>query len=304
MNTTTSLANYTMKTYYDRKLLEKAKTQFVYASFGQKRPMPKNNGKTVEFRRFNLLTPNTALDNDEGTGGQQLREGVVPQGQNLSQTKVEATVAQYGAYVTLSDMLDLTAYDPVISESTELLGDQIGRVIEWVTRDAMIADASVQTATGNLTVDEVRKAVRTLKKNKARPFSGSGRGNHFVCIVDPDVAYDLMGDTKWQTVREYQDKEAIYNGELGKMYGVVFVESTEGSTAGSKHHSLIFGADAYGIIDIAGSGSMQSIIKPAGSAGSADPLNQISTVGCKVMAYTAKVLNPSWIIDIRTGATA
>lgn len=88
------------------------------------------------------------------------------------------------------------------------------------------------------------------------------------------------------------------------MYGVVFVESTEGSLASSKHHSLIFGADAYGTVDIAGSGSMQSIIKPAGSAGSADPLNQISTVGCKVMAYTAKVLNPKWIIDMQSGASA
>ena len=138
----------------------------------------------------------------------------------------------------------------------------------------------------------------------------NGRSKHFICIVDPDVAYDLQNDADWKAVRQYQDKEAIYNGELGKMYGVVFVESTEGyaanNTASSPvelHHSLIFGADAYGIVDIEGSRAIKTYTKPAGSSGAADPLNQIATVGAKVMAYAAKVLNPLWIIDIQTAAS-
>lgn len=394
---TAAPTTYLNKTYYDRTLLEWAKAQLVYAQFGQKRPIPRNNGKNVEFRRWTLFTPDKVT--------QKLTEGVTPSSQSLGQTKVEAEIAQYGAYVEISDLLDLTAYDPVINDSAELLGEQLGIVVDNVTRDAMIADASDQyaggaatqndvAATSYLTVDEIRKAVRTLKNNKARRFSGNGRSGHFVCIVDPYATYDLQSDSLWQDVSKYSNAEQIYSGEIGRLFGVVFVETTEGkidaqsvlnavnantsssatfvlkndptdaevaylSTGGNKiyigsteytlassgsytpatktvklsaaasltanaivyskdcgaidastkagvtlHNSLIFGADAYGIIDVAGSGTLQTIIKPRGSAGTADPLDQRSTVGAKVMGYTAKVLNSLWIINIHHAAHA
>lgn len=397
MNTTISTASsaYFNKTFYDRKLLETARTRLVHANFGQKRSIPRNNGKRVEFRKYELFTPDT----DKLT----LVEGVTPTGQSLSQSKVEAEVKQYGAYVEISDLLDLTAYDAVIADSAELLGEQLGTVVEWVTRDAMCETTNVQYAGGQisrtaltgshkLTVDEVRKAVRTLKKNKARPFTsaadGSGRKPHFVCICSPDATYDLQSDALWQDVSKYSNAEQIYSGEIGRLFGVVFVEATEAkvyrqsvhnavnantsssatfvlkneptaqekaylSTGDNKimvgeteytlaaadpyeeatqtvklaaaasleadaavysmdagapnettkaapdvHATLIFGADAYGIIDVAGSGAMETIIKPRGSAGTTDPLDQRSTVGAKVTAYTAKVLNPLWLVKI------
>ena len=397
MNTTTSTANnaYFNKTFYDRKLLDTAKTRFVHANFGQKRSIPRNSGKRVEFRKYDLFTPDT----DALT----LVEGVTPTGQSLTQSKVEAEVKQYGAYVEMSDLLEMTAYDPVIADSAELLGEQLGTVIEWVTRDAMNETTNVQYANGaasrvaltandKLTVNEVRKAVRTLKKNKARPFvsapDGSGRKPHFVCICSPDATYDLQADALWQDVSKYSNAEQIYSGEIGRLFGVVFVEATEAkvyrqsvfnavnantsnsasfvlknaptpqevaylSTGGNKlmiggteytlslntpytpdtrvvrlttaisltantvvysrdagapdetthvapdvHATLIFGADAYGVVDVAGSGAMETIIKPRGSAGTTDPLDQRSTVGAKVAAYAAKVLNPLWLVKI------
>ena len=397
MNTTVSTAGstYFNKTFYDRKLLDTAKTRFVHANFGQKRSIPRNNGKRVEFRKYELFTPDTSALT--------LVEGVTPTGQNLSQSKVEAEVKQYGAYVEISDLLEMTSYDPVIADSAELLGEQLGTVIEWVTRDAMNETTNVQYAGGaanrvaltgsdKLTVAEVRKAVRTLKKNKARPFvsalDGSGRKPHFICICSPDATYDLQSDPLWQDVSKYSNAEQIYSGEIGRLFGVVFVEATESkvytqsvlnavnanttsattfvlktvpdakavaylSTPGHKimvgsneytlaasnpytassrtvkltaaasfsandpvysrdagapdatthaapdvHATLIFGADAYGVVDVAGSGAMETIIKPCGSAGTTDPLNQRSTVGAKVAAYAAKVLNPLWLVKI------
>ena len=397
MNTTVSTAStaYFNKTFYDRKLLDTAKTRFVHANFGQKRSIPHNNGKRVEFRKYNLFTPDT--------GALTLVEGVTPTGQNLSQSKVEAEVKQYGAYVEISDLLEMTSYDPVIADSAELLGEQLGTVIEWVTRDAMCETTNVQyaggaasrvalTASDKLTVAEIRKAVRTLKKNKARPFvtamDGSARKPHFICICSPDATYDLQNDALWQDVSKYSNAEQIYSGEIGRLFGVVFVEATEAkvysqsivnavnastsssttfvlktmpdakgvaflSTPGNKirigsneytlastnpytpgtrtvklttsqsltadapvysvdagapdatthiapdvHATLVFGADAYGVIDVAGSGAMETIIKPRGSAGTTDPLDQRSTVGAKVAAYTAKVLNPLWLVKI------
>ena len=361
INTTLNTATgaYFNKQFYDKKLLETAKTRLVHASFGQKRSIPRHGGKRVEFRKYNLFTP----DADALT----LVEGVTPEGQSLSQSNVEAEVAQYGAYVEVSDLLDLTAYDEVLADSAELLGEQLGTVIEWVTRDAMCATTNVQYAGGKeerseldgncvLTVEEIRKAVRTLKKNKARIFTtaidGSVRRPHFVCICPPDATYDLQNDPLWQDVSKYSNAEQIYSGEIGRLFGVVFVESTEAkvykqtvwnqarqtastatnaipfrqtptqeqikylSTAGNPiymlntaltiagynaetntltveenvaynvntvfyttdagatttnyhqrtvHATLVFGADAYGVIDVDGSGTMETIIKPHGS---------------------------------------
>ena len=396
INTTANTASTTKlnKTFYDRQLLESAKTRFVHAKYGQKRPIPRNSGKRVEFRKWNLFDANDAVE--------ALQEGVTPTGQALSQSNVEVEVAQYGAYVEVSDLLDMTGYDQVISESAELLGEQLGTVVEWVTRDAMNAGTNVQyangktsrgaiTASDKLTVAEIRKAVRTLKKAKARPFGEEGRKPHFICICSPEATFDLQSDALWQDVSKYSCAEAIYSGEIGRLFGVVFVESTEAkvftqsvlnkvnasttssasfvlknaptdaeiaylSTAGNKlmigsnehtiasfdaaantvtlaaaasltadaivysmdagevdsttkagvdvHSTLIFGKDAYGMVDVAGSGALQIIIKPHGSAGTSDPLDQRATVGAKVAAYAAKILNELWIIRIEHGVSA
>ena len=321
-NTTINTASTTAlnKTYIDRDLLAFARTQFKHAKYGQKRNIPPHNGKVVEFRRWELFDPNNAL------GG--LTEGVTPAGQALGQTTVEATLKQYGAYVTISDLADKTFIDDAMDDSVELLGEQIGTVIEWVTRDAMNAGTTVQytggktsratlTASDKLTTDDIRKAVRTLKKNKVRWFNGSdgkGRGKHLICICSPDATYDLQSDSNWQDVSKYSNAEQIYSGEIGKMFGVVFVESTEakvwagaGATNGGKkadvHSALVFGRDAYGTIDIGSSGAIKSIVKGFGSAGTEDPLNQRATVGAKVMAYTAKILNDDWIVRIEHGVS-
>ena len=382
------------KTFYDRQLLESARTRFVHAKFGQMRPIPRNSGKRVEFRRWNLFDANAAM--------KALEEGVTPSGQSLSQSNVEALVSQYGAYVEVSDLLDMTGYDQVITESAELLGEQLGTVVEWVTRDAMNAGNNVQRAGGKtsraaltaddkLTVDEIRKAVRTLKRAKARPFCEDERKPHFICICSPDATYDLQNDPLWQDVSKYSNAEAIYSGEIGRLFGVVFVESTEAKvfrqsvwnkvseatsssatfvlknapteaeaaylsrednpirigeasytiagfdpdtntvtlketasltadaivysedagaldsetkTAMDVHSTLIFGKDAYGVVDVAGSGALQIIIKPHGSAGTQDPLDQRATVGAKVAAYTAVILNELWLLRIEHAVSA
>ena len=69
------------------------------------------------------------------------------------------------------------------------------------------------------------------------------------------------------------------------------------------HATLVFGADAYGIIDVDGEGCLQTIVKPVGSGGASDPLDQRATVGAKVTAYTAKILNNLWIVRIEHGVS-
>lgn len=386
---------YLNKTYYDKNLLEMAKTKFVHAEYGQKRTIPKGQGKKVEFRRWTPFDPKLALAG--------LTEGVTPDAQDLAQTHLEVTCKQYGAYVEVSDLLQTTAYDDIMSASTDMLGEQLGTVIEWITRDAMCAGTNVQYADGQtsrkaltaskvLTTTEIRKAVRTLKKAKARTFTRQGGKPHFICICSPDAVYDLQSDTMWQDVSKYSNKEAIYSGEIGQLFGVVFVESTESkvyeqsvcnavnaatnaatafvlkntptekeaaylSTGGNKikigsteytlattgsytastktvtlsaaatltedavvfsedagapvsgvapdvHAALVFGKDSYGVVDINGEGTVQSIVKGLGSAGSGDPLDQRATVGGKVASYACTILNNDWLVRIEHGVSA
>lgn len=309
MNTSITLTQ-SMKTYYDKKVLLNAKPNLVFYEYGQKVVVPKNNGKTVQFRKW---TPFAAVDSP-------LTEGAIPDGQSLSMTEVTAGINQYGGYVAVSDVLDLTAIDPVINDSVELMGDQGGLTIDTLIRDELLTGTSVQYAGGKtarnavaaadvLTVEDVRKAVRTLKNNKAPQFIRDGKG-YYVAVVGPNTTFDLQSDTVWQDVSKYANNEQLFTGEIGKLFGVIFVESTQASiVAGGGADScdvgqtLVFGKNAYGVIELEG-GNLKSIVKPRGSAGTSDPLDQISTVGWKVDGFAAKILQPLWMVRIEHGISA
>lgn len=224
--------------FYNRHLIEEMKPKLVHAQFGQQYTLPKRAGKTAMFRKW---TPFPAITRP-------LVEGVVPDGQTLNMTSVTANIDSYGGYVTITDQVDMTAIDPIVSDSVELMADQGALSLDHVVRRELHSQATnIQYAgdasslsgvakTNVLTMDEVRKAVRTLKKGKAKPFQRGGK-SHYVAIVAPDTVFDLQSDEKWEKVSQYQDKENIYSGEIGRMYGVVFVETQE---------AMIYGGVALG----------------------------------------------------------
>lgn len=218
-----------MKTYYSDYLIDMAEPKLVHDQFGQKQPIPKNNGKTIEFRKYDPLPKVTTA----------LTEGVTPTGQKLDMGVVSAEVKQYGGFIELSDILMLTAIDNNLVQATKLLGGQAGRTLDTITREVLNGGTNVQYAEGQvtergllsgggesgnhyLTVDAVRRAVRFLKKMNAETINGS-----YVGIIHPDVAYDLMSDPKWVNVKTYSDPEGIFQGEIGKIENVRFVESSE-----------------------------------------------------------------------------
>lgn len=289
-----------VKTFYDRVLLERAVPVAVHAQFGQERPIPKGQGKSIEFRRFSSLSPATTP----------LTEGTTPAGGTLTATAITATLAQYGSFIEGSDLLDLVAIDPILTETAQLLGEQAGESIDKVVRDVLATGSTVQYANGrasratvvagdNLTVTEVRKAVRTLKKNKAKPFPGGD----FIGIVGPSAVYDLQSDAAWKDASQYAGSEQIFSGEVGRLYGVRFIETTEnkvftGAGGGGidVHASLILGANAYGISPLSGQ-NLEFIFKPLGSSGTADPLNQRWTSSWK-SAFVAKILQDLYLIRV------
>ena len=267
-----------MKVFYSDYLIDNATPKLVHDQFGQKHPIPKNGGKTIEFRKFSplpkALTP--------------LTEGVTPDGQSLTVTTIEATVAQYGNYVTLSDVLMLTAIDPMLVQATKLLGNQAGATLDTITREVLNAGTNVQYAGGvtsrgavaaKLTVDEIKRAVRALKTQNADKI-----GDSYVAIIHPDCTYDLQSDPEWQRVKDY-DPSDWYEGEIGRIHGVRFVETTEakvwekaGSDSKTVYSTLVLADNAYGVTEITG-GGLEHIVKQLGSSGTADPLNQRATAG-------------------------
>ena len=296
------------KTFYDRTLLESAKPNLIHSQFGQKRPIPKNGGKKIEFRRYGAL-PKALTP---------LTEGVTPDGRKLTVTAIEAEVHQYGDYVALSDVLDLTAIDNNVLEATKAIGNQAGLTLDTITRNILQAGTNVQycpkvgatgttavtsradiDATCKLTVDEIKKAVATLKANNVPKISGS-----YVAIIHPYAAYDLMSDPAWEEMHKYTTSDNMYEGEIGRIAGVRFVESSEAlivktSTNPAVFCTLVLGENAYGITEVTG-GGLKTIIKQLGSAGTADPLDQRSTVGWKAM-QTAEILQQNYMIRIESG---
>lgn len=292
-----------MKTFYDKVLIRLAEPNLVHDQFGQKRPIPKGNGKTIEFRQFSSLPKATTP----------LTEGITPQGQKYQVTAITATIAQYGAYIAVTDMLQLTAFDNNMAEIARILGSQAGRTSDTLTREVLAAGTNVMYAGGKaapagltsadvLTVQDVKKAVRALKRVNCPTIGGN-----YVAIVHPDTVYDLWEDDEWVEVAKYATPENMLTGEVGKLYGVRFVETTEakiwakgnsshGNTGCSVYGTLVLGENAFGVTSI-NNGGIETIAKQLGSGGTADPLNQRATVGWK-LNKTAKILTQEYMIRI------
>ena len=293
-----------MKIYYSDYLIDNAEPNLVHDQFGQKHPIPKNGGKTIEFRRFvplgKALTPIT--------------EGVTPDGKSLEVTNLTATVQQYGDYVTLSDLVQLTAIDNMLLETTKLLGHQAGQTLDTVTREVLNGGTSVIyaggksarasiDATSKLTVDDIYKAARFLKTQNAPKIEGG-----YVAIIHPDVAYDLMRDEEWVDVHKYSATKEIFEGEIGKIAGVRFVETTEakifakaGASSKDVYSTLVLGANAYGVTELTG-GGLQHIVKQLGSGGTSDPLNQRGTAGWKATKVAERLVE-TYMVRIESAST-
>lgn len=304
--TTQSSLSAEMKTFYENTLIDMAEPKLVHDRFADKYPIPKNGGKTIEFRKYSPLAKATTP----------LTEGVTPSGNSLSVSTITANVNQYGDYIKLSDMLELTAIDNNVVQSTKLLGSQSGRTLDTITREILnsgshviyppkadgteVLDRTALDETCALNVDTIFKAAAQLEGMNADGIDGE----NYVAIIHPYVAYDLMRTPEWIDVHKYSDPESIFKGEIGSIGNVRFVKSTEAkirkdSTCPSGlavFSTLVIGAHAYAVTEVTG-GGLQHIIKQLGYGD--DPLNQRASVGWKAVR-TAEILSDEYLIRIES----
>ena len=298
-----------MKTFYEKRLIDQAEPALVHDQFGDPYPIPANGGKNIEFRKYDSLPKATTP----------LTEGVTPDGQTMNVSTVTAEVKQYGGWVPITDTLQLTAIDNNIVQATKIIASQAGRTLDTIVRDVLaggtnviyapkIGEGGAETAvtrratldaTCQLTSDLIARAATQLKAMNADPI-----GTSFVGIIHPYVAYDLRRDPDWIDVHKYAQPDEIYNGEIGTLHGVRFVETSEakiwkgtGCPAGlAVFSTLILGAHAYGSTEIEG-GGLEHIVKQLGYGD--DPLNQRASVGWKAHK-TAERLVEQYMVRIES----
>ena len=308
-----------LKTFYDTELLENARVEMFYAQFAKKQGLPANRGKTVEWRKWNTFAKAT-----------QLKEGVIPTGQKFGMSSKTGSINQYGTYAAISDTLELRAYDDVILGATEEMGASAAETQETLIRDALLVNTNVlycdnittdgtfvSTPTtcatmgaggGNngadgwslLTPDMVAKAATKLKKDRVPTINGK-----YYAVVHPSVSYDLRKSSSWIEAHKYASPEELFNGEIGELHGVRFIENTFAPILGGENYknksngvtyaTYFFGKDAFGIIDPEG-GALQMIVHDKSEIGG--PLNQFSTIGYKFETNGATILYPERVLRV------
>ena len=321
-NTTRTQIPAEVNNFYDRTLLERALPLFVHTRWAQIRDIPRNSGTNViKFRKYGNLTAATTP----------LSEGITPVGSSLSVTDITATVLKYGDYVTVTDVLTFESEDAVLMDAAEILGDQYSDTIDQLTRDILCAGTSViYSGSGNvatadvaagdvITLANIDTAIAALKAanckkittqvNASTGYNTSPVRATYISIVNPVILVKIrtlaIAASQWTPVEKYASQAGVMEGEVGAYEDVRFIETNNakvktGAGTGSidVYCTLIFGQNAYGITRISGE-AVKNIVKPLGSAGTADPLDQRTTSGWKA-TFVAKILNENYIQRIES----
>ena len=297
--TTTTEVDPAVNIAYQRTLLQPPTPKYVFNKFAQKFSIGRKSGNTIKMRRYNRYSAATTP----------LSEGITPNGHKQSKVDILAEVSQYGDFATITDVVDLTVQDPNITIEVTRQNDQMMNTIDQLTRDVLAASASSTTCSnGSGTVTLLNKtdidAVRsTLRGNDADYMTslvkgGTGQGTSpirpaYWAIADTDLEDDLEDVSGFKSVANYAAQQGVDEAEWGATGNVRWLTTTQGYVASGTYSCPIIAKEAYGTVDISG-GNAQAIIKGYGSAGSADPLNQRSTVGWK-MWQVARILNELFV---------
>lgn len=305
-SSTTTLTNL-MSIFYSKEFLARVELDTRYDWLATKKTMPLNSGKTIYFNRFSRLAVSTTP----------LTECVNPAGTDMSTTIVSATIAEYGNFVKVCSLFELTSIDEDLREHVSVIAQNAAETIDSLIAAELSANSTVQYANAKTAVasvatsdtldgQDIRRAYRTLKINGAKVFSDG----YFHGIIPVSAEFDLRADTEWLDAYRYTDADNIRNGEIGRLHGVKFMDTNNevfaaaaGVTGANVYSSFVAGRDALGVISLAGQPGSRIIVKTPGDQDTSNPLNMFSTVGWHTY-FVAKVLNSNWIVQIKSGTLA
>lgn len=335
---TVSSMSAIVKQQYERRLLSRALPRFVYGAWGMPARITRNG--SLEWRRFNSLPAVTTPLVDMTPPGTYTNEMTPPSAQNApTVTQITAYPKIFGAYLKFSELVELTSFDPLLSELSAILGEQAGLSADTVTRDTLVsgytflgangkASRSAIATTDKISFNDILKAYAMLVANHARGVNGES----FVLILHPYSYAQLVKDSNFAALFQHEaardPNSPLRTAKVGRILDMdvyvtgnapVFVDA--GATGTDVYAAILIGGESYGIVGLTGMempdgtwtpgepggvgqpntgkrlNPVEIIVKPVGSAGALDPLNQFGTIGWK-MAFTTKVLNQAWIFGI------
>jgi N4-gp56 family major capsid protein len=299
--------------YFSRKLLDYAQQELRLNDYAQHAELPTNvGGKTISFFRYGEAASSNVQTLSEGTAISTFRD--------LTLTKIDATLVQYGEAAKITDIVGYTALFGALEQAIKSMGEDAALKADDLSRNELVVNATQErfaqgitsfanlvaasTSAGKLVATDILDSVTTLKIQRTPRFNGN-----FVAIVAPQVARDLMNDADWLQASKYSSVDQLFKGEVGMFHGARIVEATnpyrENTTentyaaSGGIFSSLILGKGAFGVPTLSGDSPFSPRVLVADKPDKADPLNQTMTAGWKAF-YTAKILNPNWFVNLRT----
>lgn len=288
--------------FYQRTMLERLQDSVFFMKYGKKQNIPKNAGALTSWRRLEMPQVSTTA----------LTEGVTPDGIDLTINKVNATVQQFGAWTKLTDFIDLVGLDPLLTEVSQMFGEHAALSMDIVVRDILRAGTNAQFAKGKATraalaagdtvnAADIQKIRATMVKNNVKPIKLPNGKMGYLAFAHPDLVTQIFNLQEWKDQNTYVDVDNRQAGIAGQMYGVYFMEATtaptftDGGTGGdlAGYETIVIGADAFGIPDVAGSSKPEIIVHKSGNT--ENPMNLYSTVAWK-SCFTCVRLNEKCII--------
>lgn len=307
--TLTTVGAY-MPEFYDRLLLDNLYPNLYLYQLATKKKLPRNFGKVIHFTRY--------FKSGAGSSGHvppfSVTEGTSIGLSALSATAISATIKGFGAAIGVSDFVVMTAISDVVKSSVFELSKGMALAIERHIRGQISGTGTIlpakNTATGSSsllgtasTIDAVdlMRAAAALRQGNARAWPD----NYYAAVVHPRVGFDLRNDATanqaWTDVNKSttSGQDRIYHGEIGRLYGVRVVESSEAkqllpttaslykiSAQASGFATHVIAPGAYGVVELDGN-TASVFVKQVGSAGSADPINQKGSIGVKTYTVAA-----------------
>lgn len=316
--------------YVEAKMLAHAEPVLILNKLGQTKPIPQNKTQTIKFRRPKPFAPATTP----------LTEGVTPDSQKMVYEDVTATLGQYGSWSEITDVIQDTHEDQVLSDLVLISGEQAAETTELLAWGAISGGTNVIFANGTssndvntkLSINHVRAAVRKLQRNRAKKKTSILDGSikygtkpieaAYIAVCHTDLEADIRSLPGFTPVAEYGSRQPIVPQEFGTVENVRFITSplftpeiNKGgtptgnnvlSTAGSKadvYKIAVFGQDAYATCPLKGKDAAQILVRNPGKAEQGDPLGQKGSVAWKTW-WAGKILNDAWLVRLEVAATS
>lgn len=311
------------------RMLKRAFPLLQLERFGQSYPLPTNSTQTAKFRRYYLSGATGAAGNSSGNfsipvATTPLVEGVTPSGNTLSNQDYTVQLAQYGDYITITDVIMDTHTDDVLGQATDILGESAAMTVETLRFNVLKAGTNVfyansvagrSTVATAIALADQRRVTTALNRQNAKKITSIVASTPdyntksveaaYMAVCHPDLESDIRGMTGFKPVADYGPHTSPMEGEIGSVEQVRYLASTviapwessgaavaatfrrTNGTNADVYPILYFARDAFGIVPLKGKSSMTPmVVNPKPAPG--DPLAQRGTVGWKL--WTATVI--------------